>query len=204
MSTLVKFILIFQLLLINSTFAHFINIKKVIGPYPANGSIEEQNDFDILHNYQKNRTHNECELAKQEEKITLKAMFGGVNGILTKKEIHRFAPIFTSIQIKSGIYSYLAKKIYHRPRPYLKDQNIAPCIKRLKSYAYPSGHAMIARYTARVLAVYFPEKEKKLLDRADQIATNRVLGGVHHPSDIVAGKKLGDALAKNFFKKINN
>lgn len=33
-------------------------------------------------------------------------------------------------------------------------------------------------------------------DRADLIAEDRVLAGVHHPSDIEAGKKLGDAVFK--------
>jgi hypothetical protein len=33
------------------------------------------------------------------------------------------------------------------------------------------------------------------MKRGDEISMHRVLGGVHHPSDIVAGKKLGDAMA---------
>ena len=35
------------------------------------------------------------------------------------------------------------------------------------------------------------------MERADEIAQNRIIGGVHHPSDIVAGKKLADKVVEN-------
>jgi hypothetical protein len=48
---------------------------------------------------------------------------------------------------------------------------------------------------ARLLSRIYPERAKAFMERGDEIANNRILGGVHHPTDIISGKKLGDALA---------
>jgi acid phosphatase (class A) len=51
---------------------------------------------------------------------------------------------------------------------------------------------------ARLLAVIYPERAEVFRAQGDQAALNRVIGGVHHPSDIIAGKKLGDILADEY------
>jgi len=53
---------------------------------------------------------------------------------------------------------------------------------------------------AYALAIKFPKRAKLFFKRANAIAKNRMLGGVHYPSDIRAGKKLADYLAAKFFK----
>ena len=50
----------------------------------------------------------------------------------------------------------------------------------------------------------FPERAALLLKLGDQAALNRVIGGVHHPSDIAAGKKLGDAIANDYLETGDN
>jgi hypothetical protein len=46
----------------------------------------------------------------------------------------------------------------------------------------------------------FPTKTKELLKRADVIAEDRVVAGMHHRSDIIAGQALGERLYKEFSK----
>ena len=46
----------------------------------------------------------------------------------------------------------------------------------------------------------YPAKTKELLKRADVIAEDRVLAGMHHRSDIIAGQALGERLYKEFSK----
>ena len=89
-----------------------------------------------------------------------------------------------------------AKNYYKRPRPFdYADETVDPCIEKATGYAYPSGHATSARLYARLLGKMYPERAEAFLKRGDEAALFRVLGGVHHPTDIEAGKKLGDALA---------
>jgi acid phosphatase (class A) len=62
--------------------------------------------------------------------------------------------------------------------------------------SYPSGHAASAFTLAALLGEIFPDKKEALLEQAAEIAENRVIGGVHYPSDIAAGKQLGLAIAQ--------
>lgn len=191
----------------NSTFSQTLNRKqdfrvlskqeifKLLGPYPAKGSNEEALDFEALHRYQDSRTEAECRQAAAEEGATVNSMFGGSKGPLSASEVKEAERRMVKIYALSGVNSLYAKRIFNRPRPYLTDEGLKPCIPLEKSSAYPSGHTTLARLMGKVLSHLFPAKEKALIRRADEIAKNRVLGGVHHPSDIIAGKKLGDALA---------
>ncbi len=188
-----------------STQAHALDkgvlchIKELLGPYPAKGSPEEAADFAELFKYQETRTAEQCAAAASEVKISLDHFFGGANGPLTQDEVKRLKPLMFKYLIKSGISSSLGKFLFKRPRPYVTNPALVPCIAKSNSYAYPSGHTTMARVYARVLAKKFPERAEQFMQRGDEVAMHRVLGGVHHPSDIVAGKKLGDALTKHLF-----
>ncbi len=90
----------------------------------------------------------------------------------------------------------VAKNLYKRPRPYLRNTAIKPCISLESSTAYPSGHAAMGRAVGKILADKYPDRAEEIMVVANQVGTNRVIGGVHHPSDVVAGRKLGDELAR--------
>lgn len=178
----------------------FVNVKKIIGPYPTIGSEASNNDFAILHYYQETRTNDECQAAGTEVKANLESFYGE---LLTDCEISHVKALFTALKIDVGIHAGYAKYSYKRPRPFLTDPTLKPCVKLEKTYAYPSGHSTMAHLYAKVLAHIFPDRAEQFLNRGDEIALNRVIGGVHHPSDIEAGKKLGFALSKEIIKKLN-
>jgi acid phosphatase (class A) len=84
------------------------------------------------------------------------------------------------------------KDEYLRDRPFVKyPGKIEPSLPKSTSKSYPSGSAAIAIAWATVLAEFYPAKREALLKHADEIALNRVIGGVHFQSDIEAGKQLG-------------
>ncbi len=170
-------------------------IRNMLGPYPVLGSEASNNDFHVLLEHQRTRTAAECEEASHEESANLISLFAGPQGPLTKKEGKRLHRRFLMIYAEGGANIYLAKKIFKRPRPYIANPEIQPCIDREGSYAYPSGHTALARLFARLLSRIYPERASAFMERADEVASNRILGGVHHPTDIISGKKFGDALA---------
>src|SRR5208283_3499611 len=61
--------------------------------------------------------------------------------------------------------------------------------------AYPSGHATRGILFARILAQIAPDSRVELMERGREIGWDRVIAGVHRPSDIVAGRTLGEAIA---------
>ena len=47
-----------------------------------------------------------------------------------------------------------------------------------------------------LLSEIFPERKDAILDVGKEIGANRYLGGMHYPTDVEAGQKLGEAVAK--------
>lgn len=75
-----------------------------------------------------------------------------------------------------------AKAYWDRPRP-------DGAQKRRGSY--PSGHAAFAAASAIVLAQLLPAKRDAIFTQARTFAENRILLGVHYPSDIASGWTAG-------------
>ena len=88
-----------------------------------------------------------------------------------------------------------AKDKWQRPRPFRAHPQVHPVLQA-DGLSYPSGHATAAYLCAVLLGEIFPDKKAALLQRAAQIAQDRVIGGVHYPSDIVAGEQFGRGIAQ--------
>lgn len=185
-------------------------IQSIIGAYPAKGSDAEAEDFRVLLSYQATRTVEDCQLAEKDSDISLASLFGGENGVLSDREVKKMKLFLIKAYVNVGANSYIAKHKYKRPRPYLANTAVKPCIGLEKSFAYPSGHTLMAHLFARVLSKVYPEREDRFMARAAQYALNRVIGGVHHPSDVQASIVLGDYLAdktiesENFLKAVDS
>lgn len=89
------------------------------------------------------------------------------------------------------------KFIHRRPRPFLSDEAITPCIpddERLRaSYSYPSGHAALGFAWALILAELVPSRADALIERGRDFSWSRVVCGVHYPSDVEAGRLVAAA-----------
>jgi acid phosphatase (class A) len=171
-------------------------IKSLLGDFPQTGSTEEVADVKTLIAWQDKRTVEECEYADSQNSSNLTALFSDNNGPLTAEEASKLEKRTFKIYAEAGLSILLAKKLYNRARPYDAHSEVKPCIELETSTSFPSGHATIARFYANVLTEYFPARKAEFFKRADEAALNRVIGGVHYPSDIAAGKKLGDEIYK--------
>ena len=78
------------------------------------------------------------------------------------------------------------KSYWERPRP-------DGAQKRRGSY--PSGHAAFAAASAIVLAELLPAKRDAIFTQARTFAENRILLGLHYPSDIASGWTAGTLAA---------
>ena len=94
----------------------------------------------------------------------------------------------------------IMKNRYRRIRPYNAYPDAKPCIRKSGSFSYPSGHSLFARVFADVLGDIMPERKDEFIRKADEIAGDRVIGGVHYPSDIAAGKIFGDEFHTQLLK----
>lgn len=178
-------------------------IKRLIGPYPTWASFESQKDFAVLFFYQSTRSEEDCRLAKRDENLSVANLFGGEVGILNDDEVKKMTLFLVKAYAAAGANSYLAKSLYKRPRPYEANKLIKPCIDLEKSSAYPSGHSLTAQLHARILSQVYPERSEQLINRAMNFSMNRVIGGVHHPSDVKSAHILADYLAEKMIDDKN-
>lgn len=82
------------------------------------------------------------------------------------------------------------KAEFRRLRPYNFDSTLHPVCETNKEFSYPSGHAVNGYLFAFLLAEMLPEKRNALLERANRYAHNRVVCGVHYPSDVEASRRV--------------
>jgi|GEM_PF-1508524 len=168
-------------------------ILQLPGP-PEVGSSEDKQDHQALLKLQQTRTHQECVRAATEVKISLSNYYGKPYGILTNHQVNQLTPFFEKASRYAWKYLHLAKEQWKRVRPYDAHADLHPCIRKEKSFSYPSGHSTMSRYYYEMLVVLFPDKKDVLLARSDEIAKDRTIGGVHYPTDIRDGKQLGEEI----------
>jgi acid phosphatase (class A) len=91
------------------------------------------------------------------------------------------------------------KTHFQRPRPYTVDPAIVP-VAEDKSFSYPSGHATRGTVLALILAELFPANREALLRLGRDAGWDRIVAGVHYPSDIFAGRVLGQAIVHQMLR----
>lgn len=164
-------------------------------PIPAAGSAADKEDLDTVRRWQTERTAAQCAAAEAQADSSYDAFFREVSPFAAPlpKEVEK---ILQKVSTDDGSVIFVAKARFRRPRPFQRDPAITPCISKPGGYSYPSGHTTSARVFGLILSDLVPAEAGKFMFYADQAALNRVIAGVHHPSDIAAGKKLGDAVYK--------
>jgi len=102
------------------------------------------------------------------------------------------------------ILAWKEKIKYKRKRPTDLDPSFKPTINTPLTYSYRCEHSVTAAAAAYVLAYFFPEKADSIMEMAHAASQSRVDAGVQFPSDVEAGWKLGEQVAKQIIEKAKN
>lgn len=170
-----------------------------VPPPPAVGSEGDKDDFAVLLRWQAKRTPEECARARSEAHAYFLELFGNMSPF-AKPLPSEVADFFERVHADTDAAVGFFKNRYKRPRPFVRDSRLEPCLGKINGKAYPGGHAAVARMFALILSDLEPDMEDEFLARADEAGLDRVIGGVHYPSDIEAGKRLADGLYKQMKK----
>ena len=90
------------------------------------------------------------------------------------------------------------KYLFNRPRPHQFTDVDEIDNKGGKSPSYPSGHSTTGAVTAEILSEQFPEHAEEFRVIGTEIGYNRVIAGLHHMSDHLAGLQLASQLIPLF------
>lgn len=176
-----------------------VDAAALIGPPPAVGSTKFEQEMTVVLWLQRTRTPEQIAFVRKtldlEEFAPLVAVpLVGVDGIALKQTIDG------AIDEVRADYDAL-KAVFDLPRPYQVNDAVHPVTDPRPVTSYPSGHAIRATVYARLLSEIFPEQKQALMELAQQIGYGRVIAGVHYPTDILAGMKLGHAYADVIVKQ---
>jgi acid phosphatase (class A) len=171
-----------------------LDYKSILPPPPALDSDQFRREVDQMLQWQAERTDADVKRIKAEVKWT-PFIFSQVLGpSFNPDDLPYTAKFLKRVMENAGNIDRAAKLVFNRPRPFLMDSRIHPCVAKEKSFSYPSGHSTQSLVVALTIAQLFPQHKDALIARAWKIGSDRTLGGEHFPSDIVGGRILARAI----------
>jgi acid phosphatase (class A) len=177
-----------------------VEVMKVLPPPPALQSEEQKRDLDELLAIQKIRT------TAQEQRALADAAAGafGFADVLgpkfTAAALPKLALLMEKVRGDGAAIENIGKDNWKRPRPYDTSKDIQAVGNLPKGSSYPSGTSTAGYLTAIVLANMVPEKAAALFARGREAGYNRLVLGVHYPTDVEAGRLLATAVATSLFQ----
>ena len=167
----------------------------LLSPPPAHGSEEETAELAEARMVFKARTPEELKRAEKDATLSLFNFAAVIGPDFQPGKFPKMEALFA--KVKTNITDIINTPKYHwkRLRPYQIDTNLnlgAP----EPSPSYPSGHSTRGTVQALMLAELFPDKRAAILDFGREIGWDRVLIGKHFPTDVVAGRVLGQAIMR--------
>ena len=171
------------------------DLAALLPPPPAPGSPADRADLAALLAVQAARRPAAEAAARADAEETVFRLLGGMGIALDPAALPATASLFARIHADEGALVGPAKRRWHRPRPFAASHAVRPCVPRPWGASYPSGHAAFAYAAAEALADILPERREAVRARAAAYARDRVVCGVHYPSDVEAGRRAGLAIA---------
>ena len=165
-----------------------IFLPDVLPPPPVENSVADRQDLQVVLNAQRNRTANQIKEAQLDVALSIFRFQPVLGDKFTSENLPVMSAFFDRVKDDQKIPVRFAKNYYHRKRPYIVSNLVKPVVKQPHNASYPSGHTAFAYVSAILLAKMLPEKKTEIYARADAFSNNRLIAGVHYPSDITAGK----------------
>ena len=160
---------------------------------PAADSAQTRRELDELLALQASRSSADVAAAQADRKTEITRFYGALGLDPRQHEFPRVEKLAQRVENDVRIYVRAVKDHFRRLRPYEIEPRLDPCIENVKGdLSYPSGHAAFAWAMAEVLADLVPEKRSALEARAAEFARQRMVCGVHFPSDLAAGKQAAE------------
>jgi len=173
---------------------------RVLPEPPAVGSVEQRAEMaEVLAFAQIAPADRHAAAAVDGEDETPRA-FNAVTG-RDLAALPATAHLLAEIEDEVEVVADVAKRHFHRSRPYAVDPAVPHCGDgkaggKGADRSYPSGHATFGWSLAWVLGDLIPERRSAIFARAADYGYSREICAVHFASDVEAGHVLGVLAAK--------
>jgi len=167
----------------------------IAGVYPALGTPASRTELATMHWLQDTRTGADVARADRESDPDLACFLDALGApwdpgafpattAMLKQAKRDLKPIVADLKLR-----------FDRPRPYVVDPTLAPALPEDGKPSFPSKHAALGTLFANLLIRLDPADRDALARKGRLIGDDRVMAGLHWPSDDLAGQRLGQAFA---------
>jgi acid phosphatase (class A) len=178
--------------------AHQIPLGALLAPPPADGSARQLADLGAVLKVQNSRLPETVARAKDDVVVSVFRFADVLGPAFTEANLPKTAALFEAAKHDAKLLAKSGKQYFRRARPFIASSDVHPTVASKPGDAYdsyPSGHATFGYMSAILLAQMVPEKRDALFARGREYGENRVVDGVHYPSDVEAGQIDGTLVA---------
>ncbi len=173
-----------------------IDAIALLAPPPLPGSAEQAADLAEVRSVHWSHPASEEAIALMENTNLSWTDFSSVFGCFSQPgNLPKTELFFKRVLRDTGSLVTIAKNHWKRERPYVIDPSLAQG-EPTPGFSYPSGHSTIGTVYALILAEMFPEKREAILAIGRNLGWHRVILAKHYPTDVVAGRVLGQAIVR--------
>ncbi len=171
------------------------DLTKLLAPAPAPDSEQQKRDLADVLAVQKARTSAQADRALADASAGAFGFADVLGPNFNAEHLPLTAALLAKIRGDAAVAFSAGKNAWNRPRPFEVSTQVDPVGERPGGSSYPSGNSTNGFVTAIVLANMVPEKAVALFARGREFGDDRVILGVHFPSDVEAGRLAATALA---------
>jgi acid phosphatase (class A) len=165
-----------------------IDLLQILAPPPPPDSPAGKTDLQGVLAAVNSRTEASIKEAQDDDQRTV-FRFADVMGPNFRAEtLPLTAQLFQHVYEDGNAATLAAKTFFQRKRPFVVDPDIKIIVMQAPDFSYPSNHSTFGNESGILLAAMVPEKAVAIFARAADYAHNRVIAGVHFPSDVEAGR----------------
>jgi acid phosphatase (class A) len=171
------------------------DLTKLLPPAPAPDSEQQKRDLADVLAVQKARMSAQSERALYNATAGILGFADVLGSNFDAEHVPAVAALLGKIRGDAAVAFSAGKEVWNRPRPFDVSTDVHPVGERPGGSSYPSGSSTVGYLTAIVLANMVPEKSAALFARGREFGDDRVVLGVHFPTDVEAGRLAATALA---------
>ncbi len=171
-----------------------IDLVHILAPPPTPDSPEGKADLQAVLAAVSSRTDADVKQAQDDDQRTV-FRFADVMGPNFRTEtLPLTTQLFQRVYEDGSAATLAAKNFFQRRRPFVVDPEIKIIVNQAPDFSYPSNHSTFGNESGILLAAMVPEKAVAIFARAAGYAHNRVIAGVHFPSDVEGGRIAGSVI----------
>lgn len=171
-----------------------LDLPALLASPPEPGSVAQRQDLAAVLAAQAARTPGQTEYARADAEVSVFRFADVLGPAFRARDLPLTAALFRQVGREGSAIGRRGKDHWRRPRPFAASPDVEPLLSVGPGGSYPSGHALFGYATGLLLAQIVPEKRDALLERGVAYGENRVVAGVHYPTDTAAGRIAATAM----------